>query len=117
MGWRTGWLMDITLALRMTGGDGHHGGAMVVPFGNAHRLKVRGRIHYDGHRVATVVGPARWPSWRWRAWRAGSRSVEAGEGLADAEDEFAIDELLLASGSVAESGAGQAVDFSQCALG
>src|SRR4051794_33801669 len=61
--------------------------------------------------------PPRWPSWRWLAWCAGSRSVEAGEGVADAEDEFAVDELLLASGGVAESGACQAVDLAQGALG
>src|SRR5580700_10351263 len=51
------------------------------------------------------------------AWRAGSRSVEAGECLADAEDELSVDELLLAAYCVTKRSARQAVDLAQGALG
>lgn len=45
------------------------------------------------------------------------RSVEAGEGVGDAGDHIAVDELLLSSSGVAESGGGEAVDLAQRALG
>src|SRR6202789_2290639 len=89
----------------------------IVPGRDGHRLTVRARAGHDGRRRGQGGGPPRWPSRCWCSWCAGARSVEAGEGLADAEDELAVDELLLAAGCVAESGAGQAIDLAQGALG
>ena len=94
----------------------HPRGATVVPVGDGHRMKEREGVHREWPSRGHEGGPARWASRRWREGCAGSRSVEAGEGLADAEDEFAVDELLLPARSVAESGAGEAVDLAQGAL-
>jgi len=41
----------------------------------------------------------------------GRPSVEMGEGLADAYDGVAVDELLLAADGVAQRGAGEAIDL------
>src|SRR6202021_2667991 len=61
--------------------------------------------HHDGHLGAGARGV---PS---------SGSVEAGEALANAEDDLAVDELFLAANSFTKSCTRQAVDLAQGALG
>ena len=48
---------------------------------------------------------------------AGGRvSFEADEGFGDARDDFAVDELLLATGGFSKSGGGEPVDLAQRSL-
>src|SRR6202789_1478750 len=92
-------------------------GVTIVPGRDGHRLTVRARAGHDGRRRGQGGGPPRWPSRCWCSWCAGARSVEAGEGLADAEDELAVDELLLAAGVVGERGGRQGVAPAAAAAG
>ncbi len=48
-----------------------------------------------------------------RGGLGGAGSVVAGEGLGDAGDDLALDELLLTARRLAESGGGEAVDLAQ----
>jgi hypothetical protein len=98
-------------------GDGHLGGATVVPV-------VRGIAGWSGAEAAkmaigqaTVAGHHESHLGVGARGVPGSRSVEASEGLADVKDKLAVDELLLAAGSVAEGGTGEAVNLAQGALG